>query len=741
MSNNVIKKATNRWTKGLVMDFSPENTRNEVLTHALNATLLTFNGNELSLQNDQGNARVETAYLPSGYMPVGTCEYGGIIYIVSYNPLENKSQIGCFPSPERNISNNELGIPNIKVLRSHFQKYNADGDPDINGEILHNTQYVLLKNDSLNPGDKFLVCSNKEIYNEKLADLWVDKDSNYYEGSGFIDPEGFELIKNPIIALNIVSIEDDGKIVYLNSDLKQYDVINNYELGGVNMQDTYKYHILGTMAENAGVYDQASVDIDQYRNTLSSGYSVFKSKTSGKLAILAELIMIDSYSVTHSIKPKLDYDKKIIEGAFDIIIHTEVSPELNKDNYYIAPKLQYYYLDNSQGYIEISDSIKSNISTTLFKVENGINTGIPNGNFYNTPMNVIYTAVDEDVKSVIDPGGDKVSPTLGSLGQFNFPLPYTYHGRMSPEEGDVVGDINNLTYTKFTEGQYHRITLDQVSGSLDFYTKEVLAKFYYYDGSGTQYREVQPGEEIQEIYTYYVQEWNHIYYDAQRDPIYQNTDLYKVVSVPQQASETQIVDNTIEKFKKQEIHIYTEATNEDILTEEKLYYTEDGGKTYKQLTEVPQDGVTYYVLEIETHLVSIGYVVSSDTVSGTIYYYPSTKVYELASDSDKEMYYNFDRYPTDCPITLYHRESTPYYVEAGGYQKDNWEDLGIKLFYNTDYILIPRMDLFRDNGFQLFIVVPIDTFVNQERFVPDKTINWINGQNTLYLILLRKIIL
>jgi len=46
---DIIKKATNRWTKGLIMDFSPENTQNEVLTHALNATLLTFNGNELSL--------------------------------------------------------------------------------------------------------------------------------------------------------------------------------------------------------------------------------------------------------------------------------------------------------------------------------------------------------------------------------------------------------------------------------------------------------------------------------------------------------------------------------------------------------------------------------------------------------------------------------------------------------------------------------------------------------------------
>ena len=34
---DVIKKTTNKFTKGLIMDFSPENTTNEVLTHALNA--------------------------------------------------------------------------------------------------------------------------------------------------------------------------------------------------------------------------------------------------------------------------------------------------------------------------------------------------------------------------------------------------------------------------------------------------------------------------------------------------------------------------------------------------------------------------------------------------------------------------------------------------------------------------------------------------------------------------------
>ena len=55
-----------------------------------------------------GNSRVETATLPSGYVPVGTTELGGIIYIVSYNPLNKKCQIGSFPSPERNITSTEL---------------------------------------------------------------------------------------------------------------------------------------------------------------------------------------------------------------------------------------------------------------------------------------------------------------------------------------------------------------------------------------------------------------------------------------------------------------------------------------------------------------------------------------------------------------------------------------------------------------------------------------------------------
>ena len=49
---NTVMTAKNTFAEGLVMDFAPDNTQATTLTSALNATLLTFNGNEMSLQND-----------------------------------------------------------------------------------------------------------------------------------------------------------------------------------------------------------------------------------------------------------------------------------------------------------------------------------------------------------------------------------------------------------------------------------------------------------------------------------------------------------------------------------------------------------------------------------------------------------------------------------------------------------------------------------------------------------------
>lgn len=109
-----MEESTNTFTGGLNQDLNPIATPDNVLTDAKNATFITFNGNEMSLQNDMGNTVItyvdpldpnqekKTVTLPEGYVPIGMKEYGGILYIVSKNPNTDKVQIGSFPSPEFN---------------------------------------------------------------------------------------------------------------------------------------------------------------------------------------------------------------------------------------------------------------------------------------------------------------------------------------------------------------------------------------------------------------------------------------------------------------------------------------------------------------------------------------------------------------------------------------------------------------------------------------------------------------
>ena len=710
---DVIRKSTNRFTKGLVMEFSPENTKNELLTHALNATLLTFNGNELSLQNDMGNGRVETAFLPEGYMPVGTCEYGGIIYIVSYNPLEDKSQIGCFPSPERNISSDELGIPDAKILKTAFQNFDKNGNTDASGLIKNNTQYVLLKNDNLNPGDKFIISANREIYDEKLADLWVDKDDKYYQGTSD-NPETFELVKNPIIALNVVSIEDSGKIIYLNSSIRQYEVNNSYSVQGTQYSDLYKYHIYGNMAESDGVYNQ-KVDIDAYRNVLSSGYSVFKAKTSGKLAILAELIMIDSYSVTHSIKPKVDALGNTIECAFDIVLHTEIEPQLNESNYYVAPKLQFYYLENSQGYIQTGNGVVDMFNNTD-------TTSSYNVNFLNTDLSNVYTVVPDSKLSL--------NGRLKDVGKFNFPKSHTYHGRMKNYGGPLAGNTTSTIYTKFTEGKYHRINKSQIINSIQYFEDNLQAKFYYYDPAGKDFTQYEYTY-INNAYTYYVRVEDHIYHDVQRDTKYQGETLYKMITIPITAPSTVVEDVEIEKFQEQEIVSYVEATTSDIASGETLYEKLDD-KTYASVVGIPKDGVQYYIRKSELALISIGYVVTSENTKGPIYYFPNKKDYIQATREELDKYWDFETYPYEsgspygCPITLYWRQENWAYKPITVSEAQEYVNQKNPIYYNTNYINIEHIEEYVQSN-QLFVVVPIDTFVSSEYFYPNENYNYING--------------
>lgn len=121
-----------------------------------NGTIITFDGNEFILQNDSGNGRVESCALKKDFIPLGIKQYGGIIYIASMNPLTGECELGSFPSPERNISSEELSMDDIDTDILDSALY-----PEGKSEGLQITylkaDFSLLQRMVLRPGDKFLI--------------------------------------------------------------------------------------------------------------------------------------------------------------------------------------------------------------------------------------------------------------------------------------------------------------------------------------------------------------------------------------------------------------------------------------------------------------------------------------------------------------------------------------------------------------------------------------------------------
>lgn len=168
-----MEQANNTFNKGLQMDSSPLVQGNDSLSNALNATIITQNGNEIVLQNDMGNAKINRAFLPPGYEPVGVKEYGGIIYIASYNPMTGKCQIGSFPSPQRYFTENEdTTNNNIDLIFDTYTKENFKW-------LKEDFKLFKVTNDNLYAGDEFAVIINDTSLKQTL-DLTKDENVSLY---------------------------------------------------------------------------------------------------------------------------------------------------------------------------------------------------------------------------------------------------------------------------------------------------------------------------------------------------------------------------------------------------------------------------------------------------------------------------------------------------------------------------------------------------------------------------------
>lgn len=150
--------AVNQFINGLDLDQHPLTINNTTLTDALNATILTNNGNELMLQNDIGNTLIQDSRtgrimgLSEGFVPLGMKEYGGVLYIASYNPETEEGELGSIPSPlitytiGEEQKNNDVSVPLTNDNHTENELYNS---------TLNN--YVKISDCKLKPGDAFYI--------------------------------------------------------------------------------------------------------------------------------------------------------------------------------------------------------------------------------------------------------------------------------------------------------------------------------------------------------------------------------------------------------------------------------------------------------------------------------------------------------------------------------------------------------------------------------------------------------
>lgn len=298
------QEAVNTFTEGLISDLNPLSMPNNALTNCLNGTLLTFNGNEQVLQNDMGNCRVETAMLPTGYIPLGSTSFGGIIYIVSYNPIDKKYQIGSFPSPERNITKDEMKgddttIIDLNIFCEDHEWKSTDstfGSPD--NIITSYQQKVNLLRDPIFPGDKYKVYSGKldsisqylSAYIGDIKKIIKDENGNITSVEYF---DNTDHTACPVyLKLDIISTLENGKIIYLTNS----SVWNKVK--------SYPYYIY----LNDISFNDKQLGLSEYRGLVGSNYDTYVSKFSGNLGIMARLEVPTSFSVGYDVI-KIDSQK------------------------------------------------------------------------------------------------------------------------------------------------------------------------------------------------------------------------------------------------------------------------------------------------------------------------------------------------------------------------------------------------------------------------------------------------
>lgn len=413
--------AQNSFNGGLLMDMNDTVVPNTVLTDCLNGTLITFDGNEFILQNDSGNGRVESCALKKDFIPLGIKQYGGIIYIASVNPFTNECEIGSFPSPERNITSDELP-DNLDVSIKTSDVSNSNGGLRIN---YLKVDFGDLEKNILRPGDKFLIYIEGLNNNDDYKNF---KDSyehlNYYitENSG----------ERRLYHMHLAKIGENGMVTYIEEQTSAFNI--NHQ----------KFFYTKDEAFNG------NPDLNTIKNP--GLFSIYNDKLNGYLAIVLEIEDIDSFSV--DLGNVIENDNDSYDLEFSV---SSISNSYNNTYGVEFEGLENITISNGSdteidgNCLEISES-----QYTSKNVSSNVKEDIPNSNI---TINGKFLNLDpSNIKTI----------TIKPYSRFQYFEDLTYNLELSYSK--LTGDQESTTWRYSTNSikDYNNNEFKQVEISTDF---------------------------------------------------------------------------------------------------------------------------------------------------------------------------------------------------------------------------------------------------------------------------------
>lgn len=290
-------QAQNTFNEGMVLDNHPLMTPNTVLTDALNATLVTMNGNEMVLQNDMGNAKVENAKLPPGYIPIGMKEYGGIIYIACYNPLTNKGQIGCFPSPQR-----QKTATQISEITPTFKFPDVTYIKEENGEEWYKINSLLTKCEIfpkgtiIRSGDKFSIgLPISSMFGTDNIDFTGE---HYISNYNNVEKGLVKTPMNRMYTFGVATLDNNGQLRDITNQLKRYKGGQQIQFSNID-SDLYKFNCGYWQNEMSTEGKDGLVSSELMDQTsVQSKLNTYNSKLFGRLFLYAKYNAIDNVDIS-----------------------------------------------------------------------------------------------------------------------------------------------------------------------------------------------------------------------------------------------------------------------------------------------------------------------------------------------------------------------------------------------------------------------------------------------------------